>query len=362
MDVLGNIDYVVVMNGASTQLAHTVATLTFTALADTTPTTTISFRADAAPALTKLTVAADNSTILPNKVGSGTITVGTAAGPRVTGLELFYAGSAFGTCSGGANDGVLCSLPIHCPGGTCLQTPEFQQVDPSKACLATGAPLVCTGGTNDGLSCINDAGCPGFGTCASALPSNITNYMRGITGIRVTFDSLVSFTTTPLAAFSFEWTTGSLGATFSPADPAVVAGATTTVSTAGGVTVVNLVLTDDDVTRRWLKITLDAAQISVGGVAMDGEVTGNPVALPSGNSVSGGNCVFYIASMPADTDDNRLTTTDDAIAVRLAVSTSQFVAIDSPFDVNKTRLVTTDDFIETRFSVSTSFKLGLITP
>ncbi|MFQ5461080.1 MAG: cohesin domain-containing protein [Phycisphaerae bacterium] len=362
VDVAGDIDYVVVMNsaGAATQADHAVATLTFTALAA--GTTAISFRADAAPVLTKLTVAADNTTLLPTKADSGAITVGTLAGPHVTGLELFYAGSAFGTCSGGANDGLLCSFATQCPGGTCFQTPEFQQIDPSKTCLATGAPLLCTGGGNDGLPCSTDADCPGFGTCASALSSNITNYMRGITGVRITFDSIVTFATTPEAAFSFEWTTGSLGTTFTPVDAAVVAGASATVSTASGVTVVNLVLADDSVVRRWLKITLDATQISAGGVALDGEVTGNPVALPSGNAIPGGNCIFYVASMPADTDDNRLTTTDDAIAVRLAVSTSQFVGIDSPFDVNKTRLVTTDDFIEARFSVSTSFKLGLITP
>ncbi|MFQ5461499.1 MAG: cohesin domain-containing protein [Phycisphaerae bacterium] len=362
VDVAGDIDYVVVMNvaGASTAIDHRVATLTFTALAA--GTTTLRFRADAPPVQTKLTAAVDNATVLPTKADSLAISVNAAAGPRVTGLDVFYAGSAFGTCSGGGNDGLLCSLPGECPGGICLQTPEFQQIDASRVSLAAGAPLRCTGGSNDGGICVNDADCPGPGTCAAARPNNITSYLRGITGIRVTFDRVVSFATTPLAAFSFDWTTGSLGTTFTAVDAAVVAGASATVSTASGVTVVNLVLGDYDVVRRWLRITLDAAQISTGGVAMDGEATGNPVILPSGNGTPGGNCVFYIASMPADSDGNRLTTTDDAIAIRLAVSTSQFVAIDSPYDVNKTRLVTTDDFIDARLLVSTSFKLGLISP
>lgn len=73
-DVAGNVTYSVIIPGGSIIADHTVATLTFTAVAE--GNANVSFQLDNPPFLTKLTVASDNSTILPAKFGSGDVFVG----------------------------------------------------------------------------------------------------------------------------------------------------------------------------------------------------------------------------------------------------------------------------------------------
>ena len=73
-DVAGEVTYSVIIPGDSILEDHTVATLTFTAVAE--GTANVTFQPDNPPFLTKLTVASDNATILPNKFGSGNVFVG----------------------------------------------------------------------------------------------------------------------------------------------------------------------------------------------------------------------------------------------------------------------------------------------
>ena len=73
-DVAGDVTYSVIIPGGSIMVDHVLATLTFTAVAE--GTADVSFQLDNPPFLTKLTVASDNSTILPNKLDSGNVFVG----------------------------------------------------------------------------------------------------------------------------------------------------------------------------------------------------------------------------------------------------------------------------------------------
>ncbi|RME38168.1 MAG: hypothetical protein D6788_07990, partial [Planctomycetota bacterium] len=71
-DTSGAVDWSAVINGGSISVDHTVATLTFTVIDE--GVTSVTFRPDADPFFTKLTRASDSTTILPNKIDSGTIT------------------------------------------------------------------------------------------------------------------------------------------------------------------------------------------------------------------------------------------------------------------------------------------------
>jgi hypothetical protein len=172
---------------------------------------------------------------------------------------------------------------------------------------------------------------------STATTANMTTYTHGITGIRVIFDELVTFATTPAAAFTFEWTTLT-GTTFSPVTDAATA-ITVTATPQGGVTEVTIVLDDDH-----------------------GELSGNPVALPSGDSVPTGDAVFIIGNLSGDVDgDGRILVTD-AGAIRQEVNPFLLVPITNIFDVDKDGRVLVTDAGEARVDVNPFFVLPLISP
>ena len=195
---------------------------------------------------------------------------------------------------------------------------------------------------------------------SSATLANITNYTHGITGVRVTFNQLVSFATTPDAAFAFEWTT-STGTTFSSvtASPGDI---TVTSIDGGGFSIVDIVLADDFVRTRWLKVTIDAAQVTTTGVALDGELIGNPVAMPSGEGTPGGNAVFFLGNMPGDVSNDLRTTLTDVGQIRSRVNPFVLVPITDAFDVNKDGKVVLSDVGESRLEVNPFTTLKLIAP
>ncbi len=299
-DVGGAVDFVAAMNGGSTQADHTIATLSFTA--DALGTTNIAFRTVAAPIFTRLT-RVDNSVILPSVFDSGGIVIH-GPPPHVASIDVFYSGKF------------------------------ADATDPSIWCLAAGA---------------------------TATIDNIGYYIRGITGIRITFDELVDFQTLdPRDAFSFEWTAVN-GTTFTP-----VTNATTTISVTsaavGGVTVATVVINDDHVMKRWLKTTIDATQVSTAGVFLDGELTGNPILMPSGDTAPGGNAVFFLANMAGDSDGTGVTDLNDVSVVR--VNSNQFIGvpIDDVFDVDKSGVVNLNDVSVTRAAANQFEGVPLFTP
>ncbi len=223
--------------------------------------------------------------------------------PRVALLERFYAGK-FGNAA-----------------------------DPSRTCFAAGS---------------------------TATNANITNYSRGITGVRVTFDKVVAFATTPANAFSFEWTTGS-GTTFSPMTNASL-NTTVSATSPGPVTIVTITLANDYVMRRWLKVTIDAAQVTSLGVALDGEMTGNPVVLLSGNGTPGGNAVFFLGNMNGDVDLDRRALLTDVGSIRTRVNPFVSVPITNAWDVDKDGRVQLSDVGATRAAVNPFFTLPLVAP
>jgi hypothetical protein len=195
---------------------------------------------------------------------------------------------------------------------------------------------------------------------STANGANITNYRRGITGIRVTFDNVVTFATTAADAFSFEWTTGT-GTTFSAVlDAATMI--TVTPTEQNGVTVVNVVISDDHVRRRWLKVTVDASQVTSSGTALDGELTGNPLNLPSGDGDPGGDAVFFIGNVTGDVDGDRKTTLTDVGQIRAQVNPFLMVPITNLFDIDKDGKVQLSDVGAARADVNPFFTLPLITP
>lgn len=298
----GTITYAAVMLGGATDVNHTVATLTFTA--DAVGVTNVSFLPDNPPAMTLLTVASDNSTISPNTFDSGVVTIDAAVGgPHVAAVEVFYAG-------------------------------QFSDApDPSRLPLATGV---------------------------TATASNITNYIHGITGLRIVFDTTVVFATTPAAALSFAWTTGT-GTAFAPVTDATTA-VTVSASDVGGATVATITLVDDHVRKRWLRVTLDATQVTAGGVPLDGELSGDPMLFPSGDGTAGGNAVFHLGNQPGDVTQDRKTTLVDVFQVRAEVNPVLTVPIENVFDVNKSGKVTLVDVFVTRVDVNPVLALPLITP
>ena len=199
-----------------------------------------------------------------------------------------------------------------------------------------------------------------FAAGTTSTSGNYTNYVFGITGFRVFFNTTVDFTTTPAAAFAFEWTTGT-GATFSP-----VSDVTTAISVTSAVvdsaTVVTVVINDDHVRRRWLKITIDSTQVTDGGVALDAEMTGNPVVLPSGEGAPGGDAVFVIGNLPGDVNGDRKILLSDPGLIRPQVNPFLFVPVTNIYDVDKDGKVLLTDVGETRTEVNPFFTLPTISP
>jgi hypothetical protein len=336
-DTSGAVVYAAVIHDGGISSDHAIATLIFNVIGEGSG--NVFFRPDSPPFATKLTVAADNSTIFPNRIPSEVIVSTCDDGLFCTGMESF--------------DGFLCQpgtdpcTPLPCDEGTdtCILPPAIDalevfyagrfnnQADPSRVALAAG-------GTSDS--------------------ANVTNYIHGITGIRVFFDGVVSFATTPQAAFQFDWTTGT-GTTFSPVTDAGTA-ITVTDAVQGSATVVTIVLADAHVVRRWLRVTVHASQITEGGQALDGELSGNPPVLPSGDGLPGGNAVFYLGNLSGDVDGDRRTVLGDVGLVRAAVNPFVNIPITNVFDVDKSGKVLLTDAGETRADVNPFFTLPVISP
>ena len=273
-------------------------------------------------------------------------------------------------CSNTTDD-VFCDNGVFCDGA--------EVCDPVLGCV-TGtdpcAPLVCDEIGDVCLSSIHVASLEVFyaGTFADAPdPSrsflapgsvatlgNITNYIHGITGIRVSFDAIVSFATTADAALAYEWT--DIGGTiFSP-----VTGVATEVSVVeditSGFTVLDIIITNDHIRRRWLMVTIDSTQVTASGVELDGEMVGNPVIGPSGDGVPGGDAVFLLGSMPGEVTGDRKTNLTDVGQVRLQANPVFGVPIDNVFDVDKSGKVQLLDVILVRTDANPLLRLPLIAP
>jgi hypothetical protein len=130
----------------------------------------------------------------------------------------------------------------------------------------------------------------------------------------------------------------------------------------GGVTVVTIVLTDNHVRRRWLKVAIDASQVLTSGVMLDGELSGNPAILPSGDTVPGGNAVFFTGNLPSDVDANNETVLMDVGLVRLQANPFDPVPITNVYDVDKDGYVLVTDAGVARADVNPLFVLPSISP
>ena len=273
------------------------------------------------------------------------------------------------TCTNTPDD-AFCSNGIFCDGAeTCDPALDCQlSSDPCSPLLCDEANSLCFAPihiTNieafyAGRYLDNpDPGLLVLTSGSTAALENTTNYIHGITGIRITFDNIVVFTATPDAAFSYEWTTG-IGTTFAPVtDPA------TNISvfhdTGSGVSVIDIVLADDYARSRWLKVTIDSAQVLVDGVQLDGELLGNPVQLPSGEGSPGGNAIFYIGNMAGDVTGDLKASLTDAGQTRLQLNPALLVPITNVFDVDKDGKVQLTDAGLVRLAVNPAFTLPLIT-
>lgn len=360
-ETAGDLTYAVAINGDAASLDQTVATLTFTAIAE--GTTSFVFRADSDPFFTKLTLASDNSTILPGRVDSGSILITCQDGLFCNGVETFFGG----VCEAGTDP----CAPLICDevDDICLAPVQIVGLE----LFYTGRFFVCRGGIDDGTACTLDADCsdgrcteqsdPGhafLGTGSTATVQNTTNYARGVTGVRVLFNQIVDFATTPEASVGFEWTTGS-GDVFSPvADAATMISVTPLVE--NGVTVLRIVLAENHVRRRWLKVTVDSTQVTSTGVELDGELSGSPMVFPSGDTVPGGNAVFYVGNASGDADGDLKTSLVDVAIIRLSVNPFVSVGITDDLDIDKDGRLLLNDVAEARLDVNPFFTLPRISP
>jgi hypothetical protein len=195
---------------------------------------------------------------------------------------------------------------------------------------------------------------------STATNANITNYVQGITGIRLFFDDIVSFAGNPMDAFGFEWTEGT-GTEFAPV-PEVNMAFEVMATVESERTVVVIVIANGYVEKRWLKVTIDAARVALGTCELDGELWGNPVSLPSGDGPAGGNAVFYLGSLPGEVTGDRKVRFEDVGAVRLAVDIFTWVPITDIYDVDKDGKVLFDDVGDTAEAMDIFFTFPLISP
>lgn len=172
-DVAGDVTYSVIIPGGFIIADHTVATLTFTAVAD--GTANVTFQLDNPPFLTKLTVASDNSTILPNKFDSGDVFVGLpscvitadesvcadtsghAASVPNAGANATYewvvtggtlqagAGSRSITYSAGSGTNVTLDVIVTDADGCDVSCQRLVTIDPRPFATATNNGPVCSG-------------------------------------------------------------------------------------------------------------------------------------------------------------------------------------------------------------------------
>lgn len=111
-----------------------------------------------------------------------------------------------------------------------------------------------------------------------------------------------------------------------------------------------------------MKVTIDATQVTVGGVELDGELSGNPVGLPSGDGTAGGDAVFYLGSVTGDVDGDRKTLLTDVGLIRSVVNPFLAVPITDVYDADKDGKVLLTDVGGARLDVNPFFTLPLITP
>jgi len=182
------------------------------------------------------------------------------------------------------------------------------------------------------------------------LFGNVTNYLHGVTGIRVTFDTVVTFSVDAAAAFSYETTPEqSTDKTFTPFAPPTAP--VYTVDNGSGKTVVTITFADGEIKNRWLKTIVDASQVSANGMDLDGELP-SPLTLPSGDGTAGGNAEFIIGHRFGDVDGNYRCLLNDAVLVRNQVSGTVVVGISNAYEVDKNERVLLNDAILARNAVS----------
>ena len=265
---------------------------------------------------------------------------------------------------GNCDDGLFCTGTESCSSGTCVST--------GNPC----APLQCDEQTLNCVAPIHVADLEVFyaghfadaedpskaflATGGTATSQNITNYTNGITGVRMVFNTLATFATNPADAFLLEWSTGT-GTTFSPIDSQATMVAVTAVDL-GGITTVEIVITDRHVRRRWLKVTLLAAQVTSTGLQLDGEMVGNPVVLPSGDGSPGGNAIFYLGNLTGDVTGDRRTLLEDIGLIRLVVNPFLPVPITDLNDIDKDAKVLLGDVGDARLDVNPFVTLPIINP
>jgi len=183
------------------------------------------------------------------------------------------------------------------------------------------------------------------------LHGNVTNYSQGITGIRVKFDMVVTFSGDVSDAFSYEATPEqSADKTFAAFTPPTLPICVVDDST--GKTVVTITFADGEIKNRWLKTIVDASQVTPAdyGSDLDGELA-SPLTLPSGDGAAGGNAEFIIGNRVGDVDCNYYTLFNDAIGIRYRAGGAS-VGISNAYDIDKNGYILLNDAILTRNNVS----------
>ena len=130
----------------------------------------------------------------------------------------------------------------------------------------------------------------------------------------------------------------------------------------GGITTVEIVITDRHVRRRWLKVTLLAAQVTSTGLQLDGEMVGNPVVLPSGDGSPGGDAIFYLGNLTGDVSGDRKTLLEDIGLIRSVVNPFLPVPITDLNDIDKDAKVLLGDVGDARLDVNPFVTLPIINP
>jgi len=159
------------------------------------------------------------------------------------------------------------------------------------------------------------------------LSGHVTNYVNGITGIRLKFATWVTFSGAVADAFSFEATPElSSDKTFSPFIPPTAP--TFSQDDSSGKTVVEVTFANGEIKNRWLKTLFAGGQI--------GEVE---------------SAEFIIGNRLGDVDANYRCLLNDAIAIRSAVS-GVLVGVSNAFDIDKNERVLLNEAIMARNAVS----------
>jgi len=181
------------------------------------------------------------------------------------------------------------------------------------------------------------------------LHGHVTNYAGGITGIRLTFDTVVTFAGGVAAAFTFEATPEqSASKVFSSFTPPTTPGYEVDHRT--GKTTVTITFTDGEIKNRWLKTIVNAAHVSVHDLNLDAKLA-DPLTLPSGDGTAGENAEFIIGHRLGEVDRDHRTSLSDVAIVRGKVGKAP-VSISNAYDVDKNGTVLLNDAILARNAVS----------